>query len=256
LTAIRSTVPAVPTDSEFEGRVLIGLGRTYSDLGLPAQAVDCFQAAMERLEALGDFTAMGALHFNLGVTYERQREFEAARVHLEKAAILYEAHEDLKHLGTVKRSLGILLINQGQPRQGAEILEQSLNIAGRLSDDPGRAQTLTELARVSLLHGDFETARRQVEEAIRLAVKVQDPAEAARAESVMAAICEREGLLDEAVNRYSYALREFERLQAADDVSKVSRDLAFLLMQRGEEAQAARMFAKAFRAQEAALARA
>ncbi|MDR7419545.1 MAG: hypothetical protein QN178_11630 [Armatimonadota bacterium] len=103
------------------------------------------------------------------------------------------------------------------------------------------------------MHGHLDVARLQAEEAIRLAVRVQDPAEAARAESVMAAICQKEGRLDEAAHRYAYALQEFERLQAAGEVARVSRDYAFLLMERGDEAQAARLFAKAFRAQDVAV---
>jgi tetratricopeptide (TPR) repeat protein len=242
-----------PIDAEFEGTLLNNLGRTYSDLGLPAQALECLQAALVRIAPLGDLITLGLLHFNLGVAHERQHAFEQAHAHLEKAAALFEAQESLRLLGTVKRSLGILLINRGQPARGAEVLHESLTLAHQTADDLGRAQTLTELARASLMHGDTEGARAEAEEAIRLSVRLQDPAEAARAESVMAAVCHREGRVDEALHRYAYALREFERLQAADEVARVSRDYAFVLLERGEEAAAARLFAKAFRAQEAAL---
>ncbi len=251
LIAARSTVPV---DAEFEGGLLTNLGRTYTELGLPAQALDCFQAALERLEPIGDLTALGALHFNLGVTYERQRSFDLARTHLEKAAVLFEAEENLKLLGTVKRSLGILLIDRGRAHEAAEVLRQSLEVAGRTADDVGRAQTLTELARASMAQGELRTARGEAEEAIRLAVRLQDPLEAARAESVMAAVCHREGRLDEAAHRYAYALDQYEMLKAAAEVARVGRDYAFLLMERGEEVQAARFFARAFRAQEAASA--
>ncbi|MDR7519224.1 MAG: helix-turn-helix domain-containing protein [Armatimonadota bacterium] len=251
LAVIRS---ANPVDTEFEGRILINLGRTYSDLGLPAQALDCLESARVRLEPLHDLGALGLLHFNLGVAYERQRAFEVARAHLEKAAVLFEAQENLGLLATAKRSLGILLVNRGQPREGADLLEQSMRVAVSLADDLGRAQTLTELARASLLVGDLDAARRQAEEAIRLAVKLQNPTEAARAETVMAAICHREGRLEEAANRYAYALEQFERLHAAGEIARVSREYGFLLLERGEEGSAARLFARAFRAQDEAVA--
>lgn len=251
LVAARS---AVPIDTEFEGGLLTNLGRTYTELGLPAQALDCFQAALERLEPVGDLTALGALYFNLGVTYERQRSFDLARAHLEKAAALFEAQENLKLLGTVKRSVGILLLDRGRAAEATDVLRQSLEVANRTADDVGRAQTLTELARAALLQGDLVTARLEAEEAIRLAVRLQDPLEAARAESVMAAISQREGRLDEAAHRYEYALEQYEKLKAAAEVARVSRDYAFLLMERGEEVQAAGFFARAFRAQDAAAA--
>jgi tetratricopeptide (TPR) repeat protein len=244
----------VPKDAEVEGVLLTNLGRTYSEMGLPAQALECYQEALARLEPLGDVGALGLLHFNLGVAHERQQTFDLARVHLEKAAVLFETQENLQLLGTVKRSLGILLINRGRPQEGAEILQQSLALASRLADDIGRAQTLTELARAAMLQGDLEGARAQAEEAIRLAVKMQDPAEAALAEAVMAAVCHREGRFDEAASRYAYALNQFERLEMAGEVARVSRDYAFLLMELGEEGRAARLFAKAFRAQDAVVA--
>jgi tetratricopeptide (TPR) repeat protein len=251
--ALAASRTATPVDVQFEGNVLANLGRTYSELGLPVQALDCFQAALDRLEPVGDLMSLGALHFNLGVAYERQQAFDLAQAHLEKAAVLFEAQENLHALGTVKRSIGILLLNQGRPEEGATILKQSLALANRLADDAGRAQTLTELARASMMHGDLEAARAQAEEAIRLAVKVQDPAEAARAEAVMASVCQREGRLDEAAHRYAYALREFQRLGAAGEVARVCRDYGFLMLARGEEGQAARLFAQAFRAQEEAV---
>jgi tetratricopeptide (TPR) repeat protein len=251
LAAVRSVSPP---DTEMEGALLVNLGRAYSELGLPAQALDCFQAAMDRLEPLGDLNALAMLHFNLGVAHERQYAFDLARDHLEKAAVIFEAQENLLALGTVKRSLGILLVNRGSPAEGARVLQESLAVAGRLADDLGRAQTLTELARASLLGGDLQAARSQAEEAIRLAVRLQDPAEAARAETVMAALCQREGRLDEAASRYAYALKEFERLQAADEIARVCREYAFLLLARGDEGKAARLFARAFRAQEAGVA--
>lgn len=252
LAAIRATVPV---DAEFEGGLLVNLGRTYSELGLPAQALDCFHTALQRLEPLGEVGARGLLHFNLGVTHERQRAFDLARAHLEKAAVLFEAQENLQLLGTVKRSLGILLVNRGKPSEGTEVLQQSLVLAERLADDVGRTQTLAELGRASMLRGDLPGAERQVEEAIRIAVKLQDPADAAYAESVMAAICHRGGRFDEAVHRYTYALSEFQRLEMAAEVARTSRDLAFLLLERGQEREAARHFATAFRAQETAAAR-
>lgn len=251
LVAIRS---AHPVDAAFEGGVLTNLGRVYTELGLPAQALECYRAALDRLESLDDPTALGALHFNLGVAYEQQQSFEAAEEHLSKAAAIFEAQENLRLLATVKRSLGILLVDRGRPREGTEVLQQSFEAATRLADDAGRAQTLSELARAAMLSGDVETARRHAEEAIRLAVRLQDPAEAARAEAVMAAICQREGRFDEAANRYAYALREFERLGLATEVARTSRDYAFLLLEQGMDAQAARVFAQAFRAQEVAVA--
>lgn len=251
LSAIRS---AVPVDTEFEGRQLANLGRTYSELGLPAQALDCYQAALERLEPLGDMSALGLLHFNLGVAYERQQAFDLAHDHLARAALLFEAQENLHLLGTVKRSLGILLVSRGRLSEGTEALQQSFTLASHLADDAGRAQTLTELARAAMLRGDLQAAREQAEEAIRLAVKLQDPSEAARAEAVVAAVCHREGRLDEAAHRYAFALEQFERLQAAGEIARISRDYAFLALEREEEGKAARLFARAFRAQEAALA--
>ena len=50
------------------------------------------------------------------------------------------------------------------------------------------------------------------------------------------------------------ALGEFQRLEMADEVARTSRDLAFLLLERGREGEAARYFAAAFRAQEVAAA--
>jgi tetratricopeptide (TPR) repeat protein len=249
--ALDAARQATPHEPDLEGIVRMNLGRTYSELGLPAQALDCYQGALSCLTDIGDIATLALLHFNLGVAYERQQSYDTARSHFERAAGLYEAQENIRLLGSVKRSIGMLLLSQGKVQEGAAMLEETLAINMRMSDDLGRSQTLTELARASILRGDLEVARAQAEEAIRLAIKLEDPAEAARAESVMASICERDGRPDEAANRYLYALQQFEQLQNAGEVARVSRDYAFLLMRRGDERQAAHFFAKAFRAQDA-----
>ena len=158
LTAARS---AMPVEGDLEGVVLMNLGRTFSELGLPAQALDCYQGALTRLEPLGDIATLGLLHFNLGVAYERQQSYESARHHFERAAGLYEAHENIRLLGSVKRSIGMLLLSQGKVQEGAHVLKETLAINTRMSDDFGSRANVDGIGQGSVLHGDVGVRARR-----------------------------------------------------------------------------------------------
>lgn len=234
---------------EVLGKLYALLGRTDVELGLPAQALDSFREAADRLARAADPSHQALLHYHMGIAYEQQRSLERARWHLERAADLFRLHENLHLLSVAVRSLGILHLEQGDLEGAVGALEQSLHLCAQVGDDEGRAQTLVELARAQVRKGLVDSGRRMAEEARSLAIRLHDDAESARAESALAEAARAEGRLPEATRRLLAAATTFERLKMAADFVRASRDLGFVLMAQGEMEQAAQQFARAFRTQ-------
>lgn len=228
------------------GKLHALLGRTYVELGLPAQALESFHAAAEQLAAAADPSHQALLHYNMGIAYEQQRSFDLARSHLEQAAELFRLHENLHLLSVAVRSLGMLRLEQGDLHGARSALEQSLRLSIQVGDDEGRAQTLVELARAEVRRGEVELGRRAAEEARALATRLSDHAEAARAEVVLAEAAKAAGRLQDAAERLTAAAETFKHLQMEADFAQASRDLGFVLMEQGEMAAAAQQFAQAF----------
>lgn len=232
-------------DGEIMGKLLALLGRISVELGLPAQALECYRLAAGILQRAADPSHQALLHFNIGIAYERQQSFEHAKWHLQEAANLFALQENLGLLGVAQRSLGILHLEQGNTDGALAMLVQSLRAARQVGDDEGAAQSMVELARAQLAAGDTEEARRTAQEAQALAGRLDDGAETARAQTVLAAVAQVQGETAEATAQYRSAIAAFERLELRDDLARACRDLGFVLMEQGEMDAAARRFAQA-----------
>jgi tetratricopeptide (TPR) repeat protein len=239
----------VPPDRQLEARLLINLGRAYTSLGLPMQALECYEAARPVLETASDPTQLGVLYANTGLACLEQRAFDEAARYLNQAADLFAVQENLQLLGMVKRNLGLVMLDRGAITESEAYLRQSLSIAERLADDAGRAQTLTELGRIALRRGRGEEATALATEAIRLAQRTEDPAETARAQVVRAAASRGRGSIPEALALYQEAIETFRRLEMRKELSEALRDLGFIYLEQGKEGEAASTFAQAFSAQ-------
>lgn len=237
------------SDGEILGKLLSNLGRVYVELGLPAQAVECLREAMQILGRAADPAHRALLLFNLGVAAERQQAFAEADGYLMQAEALLRLHENLRLLGTVKRSTGILRLGQGRLDDAERELLESRHLAAQCGDAEGEAQTLVELARLETQRGRPEQAQALAGEARELARRIQDEAEAARAIAADAGARRAAGRLDEAAARFDEAIAIFERLGMASELGGACRDLGFVLLGQGRHEAAARCFARAFEAQ-------
>lgn len=222
------------------------LGRTYVELGLPAQAMDCYRAAAEGLSTGADPSHRALLLFNMGVAAERQGSPAQAQAYLRQAEELLGLLENQRLLSLVKRSLGILHLERGALEEAAAHLEESLTLARAARDDEGTAQTLVERARLRARRGDAPEARRDAAEAAALARRIHDEAELARAAAADAEALAASGRWREAVHRYEEAIAVFERLGMLGDLARASRDLGFVLLRARRHAAAARQFARVF----------
>jgi tetratricopeptide (TPR) repeat protein len=231
--------------SETSGKLHALLGRTFVELGLPAQALESFREARAHLSRAADPSHEALLHYNVGIAHEQQGSLDRAREHLERAANLFRMHENLHLLSVAIRSLGILRLHAGELEEAKTTFEQSLHLCEQVGDDEGRAQTLVELARSQVRLGQIDQGRRTGEDALALAIRLTDEAEAARAQVVLAEAAQAQGRLDESVQRLADAVETFGRLKMAADFTRASRDLGFVLMSQGDMPGAAAHFAKA-----------
>jgi len=249
----RLRAAALP-EGELSGKLLSNLGRVYVELGLPAQAMDCYRLAAAALAGAADPSHRALLLFNMGIASERQGSPAQAQGYLQQAEELFRLQENQRLLGLVKRSLGILRLEQGALDQAGVDLAESLTLAQAVHDDEGTAQTLVELARLHARRGELDEARRDARAAAELARRIQDDAEVARAIAADAEALRAAGHLRAAAQRYAAAIGEVERLGMLGDLIRASRDLGFVLLRARRHEAAARQFARAFDLQSRAAA--
>jgi Tfp pilus assembly protein PilF len=132
-------------------------------------------------------------------------------------------------------------------RDAIEQLRSSLHIKQQLGDDPGRARSLTELARALIATGALAEAEEALTEAERLTRRLKDTTEAARITLVRARLTRAQGHPADAVRHYKQAIASFEHLDMRADLASAANELGEFLIDQKRPSDAAPYLARALR---------
>ncbi len=185
------------------------------------------------------------VHVQLGVAHRQGGNIDAALDHLVRAEHIFELQEDVMLLAQARTSIGIMLLERGEIDDAITHLENSLHIKERIGDDPGRARTLTELARAFIAKRAFPEAEKALAEAERLARNAQDITESARIQCARARLHRGMGRIPEATRHYKQAIASFESLGMRVDLAQACNELGELLMEQRRPSEAAPYLARA-----------
>jgi tetratricopeptide (TPR) repeat protein len=232
-------------DLSLAGILLMNLGNTYGDIGDYTEAARWYREALTLLEPTQDLHRIGAVHVHLGITQRERGNDTAALEHFLRAEHIFELLEDVRLLAQARTSIGIMLLERGEVDEAISHLENSLQIKERVGDDPGRARTLTELARAFTAKQAFSDAEKALTEADRLAKKAQDATEGARIQLARARLHRGMGHLADATRHYRQAITAFESLEMRSDLAHACNDLGELLIEQKHPSEAAPYLARA-----------
>ncbi len=232
-------------DLSLAGSLLLNLGNTYQEIGDYAEAARWFREALSILEPTQDLHRIGMAHVQLGAAQRESGNHDAALAHLGRAEHIFELLEDIRLLAQARTSIGITLLEQGDIDDAIDNFESSLHIKERIGDDPGRARTLTELARAFIAKRAFADAEKALAEADRLTKKLQDVTEGARIQLVRARLHQGLGHLPEAIRHYKQAISAFDSQGMRADLAAACNELGELLIAQKRPSEAAPYLARA-----------
>lgn len=146
-----------------EARVLQELGNARGRLDDP-ETVDSFKKALERWQEIKDEGRQGTVLYSLGNTYYKQSQFDLAVASLERVRSLQNVESDV--IVNTLVVLGNIKMDLGHTSQAIEVCQQALELAR--SSKKAQAVALHCLGAAYKQRGEFETARRIVEEALKI----------------------------------------------------------------------------------------
>ncbi len=232
-------------DTSLAGSFLLNLGNTYQEIGDPTEASRWYHKALTILEPTQDLSRIGLVHVQLGAAHRDSGSHDVALAHLARAEHIFELLEDVRLLAQVRNSMGIMLLEQGQIDEALAHLKNSLRIKEHLGDDPGRARTLTEIARALMAKRAFPEAEKTLVEADRLTKKIEDATEGARIQVVRARLHRALGHLMDAVRHYKQAITSFDTLGMRADLAHACNELGEVLIEHKRPSEAAPYLARA-----------
>lgn len=232
-------------DVSLAGSLLLNLGNTYQEIGDYVEAARWYREALRILEPTEDMHRIGLAHVQLGIAHRESGNVEAALEHLTRAEHIFELLEDVRLLAQARTSIGIMLLERGEVDEAIAHLENSLRIKERVGDDPGRARTLTELARAFIAKRAFPKAEQALAEAERLSKATQDVTEGARILMTRARLQRGMDHAQEAARHYRQAIAAFESLDMRSDLAHACNELGELLLEQKRPSEAAPYLARA-----------
>jgi len=157
-----------------ESTALQNIALCYQLSGLKHLAVQAALEAREIVGRLGDPTETATLDYRLGVLHGENREFDAARVCLERAVQYFERDGRGDYDMALRLELAMLCREEGKIEEAFRWLESAAEVSRRIERRELEADRLIVLGRVLCSAGRHDEARPVFEEGLRLAREVDD----------------------------------------------------------------------------------
>jgi class 3 adenylate cyclase/tetratricopeptide (TPR) repeat protein len=151
------------------------LGGIAKNQGRLDEALAFYQRALLALEQIGGSTyVLGVVHMNLGHTYVRRGEIEAAHQHLRTSLDYYEQAEVRDFLSETYRARAEAALLAGELLQAEEDGQQALDLARELAMRAEEGIALRVLGEVATARGQFADAKRFLDDSLVVLESVGD----------------------------------------------------------------------------------
>jgi len=157
-----------------ESTALQNIALCYQLSGLKHLAVQAALEAREVAQRLGDPVEFATLDYPLGVLHREIREYDAARLCLERALKFFEADGRGDYDMMIKLELAMMCREQGQLDEAFAWVERAGEVSRRIDRRELEADRLLVLGRLMCSAGRHAEARAPFAEALRLAREVTD----------------------------------------------------------------------------------
>jgi class 3 adenylate cyclase/predicted ATPase len=196
------------------------LGGIALNQGQLDQALDFYREALQALEQIGGSPyVMGALHMNLGHTFVRRGEIEAARRHLRASQDYYEQAQARDFLSEMRRYYAEAALLTGDLPEARAQGEQALALARELEMRGEEGCALHVLGQIAIAQEKTDEAERLLQESLSIEEEVGDEYEAARIRLSLARLYAAQGKRKDKLATLDHCIQVFERLGAALDLA-------------------------------------
>jgi class 3 adenylate cyclase/predicted ATPase len=196
------------------------LGGIALNQGQLDEALDFYREALRALEQIGGSPyVMGALHMNLGHTFVRRGEIEAAYQHLYTSQDYYEQAQSRDFLSEMHRYFAEAALLTGDLSEAQAQGEQALALARELDMHGEEGCALHVLGRIATAQEEADEAERLLKESLSIGEEVGDEYEAARIRLSLARLYAAQGERQETLAMLDHCMQTFERLGAALDLA-------------------------------------
>jgi CHAT domain-containing protein len=145
------------------------LGRLHLRIGEHQRALELLERALAMQKASNHRAAIAALLESIARVHQACRDLDTALRYAREAQALYVRMADRAGAARIRQRIGLLHVERGDPVQGRELLEQSLEVQRAIGHRAAEASTLDALGSALRAMEDVQAARNRYSEALAVA---------------------------------------------------------------------------------------
>ena len=149
--------------------VRCNLGLAHFVWGDHEKAEECFGKSLDTSVTLGDAHTEARARNGLGMILAQREDHDGALAHFLRALEISREQEGSPGVVPLLNNIGLIHLSDGRPAEAEPYLEESYESKKQAGDRRGTAGSLINLGMVKLRLGEHETARRLIDDGIRLA---------------------------------------------------------------------------------------
>lgn len=208
-------------------------------------AENLYSKALENYREQGNSDYIASTTVNLGILAATRGNFSLAEEHMRKALGHYEAVGDRFNEAKTLKNIGNLLVDQGRYDEAEAVLLESLEIRQKLELPLDVAMTISVLADVDMVRGNWEQALAYQQRVLAAAEEHDSPILEIRARADLSAALRRLGRLEEAVTMAAQAYTQATELGSRTNQAFALLQQGYAELDRGLEARAESLFQRA-----------
>ena len=243
--ALRLTTAPVEKDKSGENydyaAMLLTQGRMKQQKGELNEALQLFEEAGQRLEALGDRRSRAVTLGDIArIKVSKGDVDEALTLHeemLEVFASLGDRRERAVTLGDIAR----IKVDKGDVDEALKLHEEAMEVYASLGDRRSRAVTLGDIARIKVDKGDVDEALKLHEERLEVFASLGDRRERAVTLGYIARIKVSKGDVDEALKLHEEAMEVYASLGERRSRAVTLGDIARIKVSKGDVDEALKL---------------
>jgi tetratricopeptide (TPR) repeat protein len=197
-------------------------------------AVECYRQAIDKAGSLYDLRRIADMYRDLSESLRKSGQSEAAADYASQSAALIGVLSSRLALARSHNALGLILQTRGDSEDAQIHIDQALELAQTPTVEVVSSDVLLGLSELALQHRNAAHAQKFAREAQELATRLGDRAGLAESHVALARIADDLGDSQTVDTEFEKAIQAFEQLEMPDRLLQCHRAYAEILERRGE----------------------
>jgi tetratricopeptide (TPR) repeat protein len=202
------------------------------------KAIQFYESAIEASGSLFDLRRLATIYSGLGSAYHALGQVDTAARYAMRSVALLEILRDRVSLARSENTLALILKARGDLSASQQHLDRSLELSPESELGVGRSLVLLSLCELCLDQDDVDQASEYAQDALKLAMSLNEGHNIAEAHAWLGRIAARLGDAETTDREFKLAIHGFEQLRTKERLFQCHGIYAEILEKRGDVAEA------------------